>query len=202
MKTRSTTFLMMLAAGALSVCSLGVQAQERASDTGTPSEREGKMHKAGGMNDMVSPADKKFMMQAAQVNIAEISAGQLALKRGSSQKVKDYAQKMITDHTKAQGELKTIAQNAGVTLPNEPAPKDKAVAKKLSRLSGAAFDSTYMKSQHEGHAMAAKKFRAYINNRMKKNEDAVAYANKTLPVVEQHLTMAHGSHKKMASKKM
>lgn len=195
MKTRTTTFLMMLAAGALSLSTGSVQAQERASDQATPAEREGKMHKLGGT---ATNADKKFLMKAAQVNIAEISAGNLALKKSSNPMVKEYGQKMINDHTKAHDELKTIAEKAGVSLPTEPAPKDKATAAKLSKLSGAAFNSAYMKAMHDGHTMVAKEFRAYINSKMHKDMDAVAYAKKVLPTVEQHMRMAHANpNKKM-----
>jgi putative membrane protein len=137
----------------------------------------------------VSKADQDMMRQMAQANLAEIETAKLAQSKSKSDEVKTYAQKMIDDHTKAQTELAQLAQSKGVQLPAEPDKKHQAAAKKLSALSDAEFDRRYMSqaglTDHQNtHRL--------LQNASKRAADAElkAYASKTLPVVDEHLTMA------------
>ena len=57
---------------------------------------------------------KKFMKDVAITNKAEIMLGQLALQKSSNDKIKEFAQKMIDDHSKAQEELSKLASNEDV----------------------------------------------------------------------------------------
>src|SRR4028119_935998 len=63
--------------------------------------------------------DQKFAMNAAEGSMLEIQAGQLAVKNASSQAVKDFGQRMVTDHTKASQQLTQIASQKAMTLPKE-----------------------------------------------------------------------------------
>ena len=55
-------------------------------------------------------ADKSFAMKAAQGGLAEVQDGQLAARKGGSPQVKQFGQRMVTDHTQANDELQQIAQ--------------------------------------------------------------------------------------------
>ena len=57
---------------------------------------------------------------------------------------------MVDDHSKANDELKTLAQSKNITLPTEIGPEDKALRDRLTKLSGAAFDQRL----HEGDGRA------------------------------------------------
>ena len=76
----------------------------------------------------LSPADRKFINEAASGGMAEIQLGQLALKQGSSDAVKQYAQHMIDEHTRVNKELMAIATQKGVTPPKAIAPKHEKVS--------------------------------------------------------------------------
>ena len=65
----------------------------------------------------LSSFDTQFMAQAAQMNMAEIALSQLALRRASSNEVKQYAQRMVQDHSRANTRLVQLAQQKRVTLP-------------------------------------------------------------------------------------
>ena len=139
----------------------------------------------------LSKADQKIVAGMAQANMAEIEAGKLALANGQSPEVKAYAQQMVDDHTKALADVTTLATTKGVTLPTEVDAKHKAMAAKLSKLKGAAFDKHYM-------AQAGVADHRQVHAKLKKDEakaqdpDVKALAAKMLPTVEQHLHTATG----------
>ena len=96
---------------------------------------------------------------------------------------------MVDDHTKALNDVTTLAQNKGVTLPTTPDAKHKAMAAKLSKLTGAKFDKMYMQQagvqDHKHvHAMLKK------DQARAKDADVKALAAKMMPTVEEHLTTA------------
>jgi putative membrane protein len=135
----------------------------------------------------------------ARANMAEIEAGKLALANSQSAEVKAYAQQMVDDHTKALGDVTALAQNKGVTLPTELDAKHKAMAAKLSKLTGDKFDKAYMQQagvadHKQVHAMLKK------DQARATDADVKALAAKMLPTVEQHLQAAtdksHAGHTK------
>jgi putative membrane protein len=146
----------------------------------------------------VSKGDQNLMQDIAHANLSEIEAGQLALKQSKNDQVKSFAQKMIDDHTLAQKELEQLAQAKGAILPTEPDIKHKAELKTLSALEGDKFDKMYLsqggvsdhKSTHKMLLKAEKKA---------KDADLQAYLKKTLPVVDQHLSLAQESSAKKSS---
>ena len=139
----------------------------------------------------LNKTDMQIVASMARANMAEIQAGKLALANAQSAEVKTYAQQMIDDHTKALGDVTTLAQNKGVTLPAEPDAKHKAMAAKLAKLKGDKFDRAYMKpagvaDYKQVHAMLKK------DQARAKDPDVKALAAKMLPTVEQHLQAASG----------
>ncbi|HEV2880367.1 MAG TPA: DUF4142 domain-containing protein [Pyrinomonadaceae bacterium] len=154
------------------------------SNTSTTMNREG-----GTMMAAVSSSDRKFAMTAAMGGMAEVEMSRLALTKASSDAVKQYAQKMIDDHTAANAELMQIASAKGITLPAAPDAKMRAMMAKMERLSGAEFDHHYiMMAGSKDHQKMEKLFRD--ESMRGRDADLKAFAAKTLPVVQQHLQMA------------
>jgi predicted outer membrane protein len=137
----------------------------------------------------LSAADKKGIMDMAIANMAEVETGKLALSKSQNAEVKTFAQQMIDDHGKALAEVQALAQSKGVTLPTELDAKHKAMAAKLEKLSGDAFDKEYMKqaglNDHKATHAKLKKI-----SKSAKDADVKAAAEKTMPTVEQHLKAA------------
>lgn len=137
----------------------------------------------------LSPADRKFINEAAQGGMAEVQLGRLALKQAGSNTVKQYAQQMIDEHTKVNKELMALAKQKGVTPPKAIAPKHEKLRAKLSQLSGKNFDSTYMKEAGvKAHAEQAALFERQAQQGQ--DPDLKAFAAKTLPAVQKHLQEA------------
>jgi putative membrane protein len=136
----------------------------------------------------LSSADRDFVQKAASGGMAEVQTAQLAQQRASSQQVKQFADRMIADHTQANTELQQIAEQENVTLPPQPTGKDAAAAKKLSGLNGAAFDKAYAQDELSDHQQDVALFRKEASS----GQDPAlkSFAQKTLPILQQHLQMA------------
>ena len=133
----------------------------------------------------VAPADEKFMLAAAQGGMLEVRLGEVAKEKAARQDVKDFGAMMATDHGKAGEELNSVATKNGVTLPADLDARHKAIVDKLSKLSGAEFDKTYiaeMVKDHEKDAIAFKDA-----SKTAKNPEVKGFAPKTLPVIKSHL---------------
>src|SRR5207253_1949016 len=90
-------------------------------------------------------------------------------------------------------ELKTLAQSKGITLPSAIDAKDKATHDRLAKLSGAAFDRAYMQHMVGGHRTVAAAFRT--ESKTGKDPEVKAWAEKTLPTIEEHLKLAQDTAK-------
>lgn len=132
-------------------------------------------------------ADQRLVTELAQTNLAEIEAAKVAQGKTQNQEVKNFAQKMIDDHTKALQEVQQLAQAKGLTLPTEPDSTHKKMQQKLATLSGDAFDRQYVaQSGVSDH----KKAHALLQRVQAKAKDAdlKALAAKLQPTVDQHLS--------------
>ena len=141
----------------------------------------------------------KFWTEAAQGGMTEVELSNLALQKSQNEEVKKYAQMMVDDHTKANDELKTLAQSKGVTLPTEINAKQMAVKSKLNGLSGDAFDKEYISTMVKDHDKTVKLFQTEAD----KGSDAEvkAFAANTLPTLKAHQTEAHTMNDSMKGKK-
>jgi putative membrane protein len=137
--------------------------------------------------------DKTFVTKAAQGGMAEVQLGQLAADKGTSDDVKKFGQRMVTDHSKANDELKTIAQSKNITLPTAVDAKDKALHDRLASLSGAAFDRAYMRNMVADHKKDIAEFR--VESKSGKDPEVKAWAEKTLPTLEDHLKQAQDANR-------
>jgi putative membrane protein len=147
------------------------------------------------MQTAAQPMDLKFIMDAAEGNLAEIRVGQLAKQRATNAEVKDFAQMMINDHTKANNELAQIAQRMGVTLPKDVAPYHRAAMAGMSRLSGAEFDRAYIKGQLGDHALTLDLLE--MQEKSGKDPELRQFASRAKPMVLKHYEMARDLDEKM-----
>lgn len=132
--------------------------------------------------------DQKFIKEAATDGKAEVELGKLASERGGSDAVKQFGQKMATDHGKANDELAQLAQQKGITLPSDLDAKHKKLHDRLSKLSGAEFDAAYMREMVRDHDKDVKDFQR--ESQRGKDADVKAWAAKTLPTLQEHDQLA------------
>lgn len=192
-----------IAALAMMFCAGTVYAQSSSTTSGKESAGMSSQNQAGqgassGASTMgqaatsgqgVNSSDRNLMRELAYANLAEVEAAKIAQSQSQNDQVKNFAQRMMDDHTKALQELQQLAQQKGVALPTEPDAQHKAEAKKLAALSGDKFDKRYMakgglSDHHNTHRLLSR-----VQDRAS-DPDLKALASKMMPVVDQHLSMA------------
>src|SRR4051812_25881962 len=159
-------------------------------------DSNGILHMDQGSRRMLASADTAFALKAAQGGLAEVRLGKLAAGKAASPDVKAFGQHMIDDHTKANEQLKSVAQEERMTLPADVNHEQQATYDQLSKLSGAEFDRAYVKAMVSDHQEDVKDF----TKEVKSGQDAKikAFASQTLPVLEQHLEMIKGIRDKLS----
>ncbi|MBG6235761.1 putative membrane protein [Pedobacter sp. CAN_A7] len=130
-----------------------------------------------------------FMQKAAIGGMMEVELGKLAQEKASHPKVKEFGAMMVNDHTKANVELKKLAQSRDVTLPTGYPEKDKAHVEEMKKLTGDAFDKHYMKMMVDDHVKTIDLFKLAAKN---SDINISKFAAKTLPVLQAHHKTAVG----------
>lgn len=135
-----------------------------------------------------STLDQNFLRQAAQINLLEVQLGQLATQRAASPAVRQYAQRIIQDHTQATTQLQQLARQNGATLPTSVDAQSTALVNQLTRLSGADFDAAYLREMINSHNQAIALFQRQAQQGQ--SPEMRVFATNTLPLLRQHLELA------------
>lgn len=138
-------------------------------------------------NGPAAMMDKAFVRQALQGGMTQVQLGQLALQKSSSPDVKQFAQKMVDDHTKLGDALKQVAQEMNVKPPDSLSGKDKSTIAKLSALNGDEFDKAYIKDMVKDHKQDEKDFKQEAENAS--NPALKSLASQGEQMIGQHLQM-------------
>ena len=136
--------------------------------------------KAGGK---LSAADKTFMMNAAKGGTMEVEWGKLAAQNAQNADVKKFGNRMVTDHSKENGELMALAKKEGVSLP---------AAKSLGKWKS---DKDYMDMIVKDHQNDLAEFQKQAQSGS--DPDLKAFAGKYSKVVQEHLNMAKATQSKL-----
>ena len=191
MTSKMTLAAALLLGSAFAASAQTPAATPQSSSPGAPSMAPaagGSMASTAAPTASLSAADKKFVMKAASGGMAEVQAAQLAQQKSTDQKVKDFAAKMIADHTANNSQLATLAGQKGLTVPTTLDDKDQAEIDKLTKLDEPKFDKMYMKGQVKDH----KAMLTLLEKEAKSGKDAdlKSFAQTTIPTVQSHLDMA------------
>ncbi len=133
-------------------------------------------------------ADQDFATKAASGGMLEVQLGQLAASKGNNPAVREFGQRMVKDHSKANDELKSIAPQANVTLPTGLSRSEQVTYDRLSKLSGADFDMAYANDMVADHEHDVAEFKRESTSGQ--NETLKNFAAKTLPTMQSHLDQA------------
>jgi putative membrane protein len=136
------------------------------------------------VSSMTTDSPDDFMKEAAQGGMAEVELGKLAAQKAADPEVKKFGQMMVTDHGKANTELKTLAGKKNITLPADLG-SHQSTLDRLKGLSGADFDKAYVSAMLDDHEADVKAFQSQADNSA--DADVKAFAAKTVPVLKKHL---------------
>ena len=141
--------------------------------------------------------DKRFVKDAALGGMTEVELGKLAAQKGSSDAVKQFGQKMVDDHSKANEELKQVASLEKIDIPGSIDSKHQSRIDKLSKLDGPSFDKAYIKDQVKDHKQDVSEFQSEAQSGTDPN--VKQFAAKTLPVLQGHLSLVKNLNKQEKS---
>src|SRR5215475_4463390 len=199
-----TTFILTLGFTALIFTACETQPERERVGVATPSPTVGVTPSpTGAASPTASPValtapEKEFMANAARGGMLEVQLGNLATQKASSNDVKQFGERMATDHSQLGQKLQQLASNLNVTLPQDLKPEQQAVVSRLEKLSGKAFDREYMKEMVNDHVKDISEF-----ERAEK-EATVAeikqFATESLPTLRDHLKQAKEITAKLGAK--
>jgi|SRR5581483_11153367 len=141
-----------------------------------------------GFAQSANSADKTFVKEAAEGSNAEIELGKMAQQKGSADDVRQFGQRMVTDHTQLNQQMQPVAQALGVTPPAGTSASDKAEAAKLKALSGDSFDKAYIQAMVKDHQKDLNKFQTEAKTAS--DPELRQAAAQGADVIRQHLEMA------------
>jgi putative membrane protein len=134
------------------------------------------------------PPDGNFTNLAAPTGMAEAQAAQLAAQRATSPRVKQFGQRLASDDAQINQDLQQIAVQENLTLPTGPTAIQQSQGQRLGFVSGAAFDSAFLRDETMAQQRA---LIAFQQEALSGKDPALRdFARKTLPMLRQHLQMA------------
>jgi putative membrane protein len=136
-----------------------------------------------GESSSLSAKDKTFMKKAAKGGRMEVVMGQMAEQKAQSDDVKTFGKRMVTDHSKANDELKSIASKKGFELPN------KEHAGKWTS------DKAYMDMMVKDHEKDLAEFKEEASSGS--DPDVKKFADDTARMVQEHLDLAKETQGKL-----
>lgn len=192
--------------------------------TGDTSAKSDKSATTASAKD-VDSGDKKFMQKAARGGAMEVALGRLAAQRATISQVKQFGQRMVDDHGKANEELKELAARKGIALVDDEDRDDKngTTAGSMGSVAtgpgttGMGAERMYLE---DSDRKMLDKFAGYTGakfdheymehmvddhekdvkefedaSKNAKDPDIKAFAAKTLPTLQEHLRMAKEAQK-------
>ena len=141
-------------------------------------------------------SDADFVKAAASGGMLEVDLGRFAAAHASDPDVRAFGQRMVSDHSKANQELVSVAQHQGLTVPSQMEAADLDKLHQLSKLRGAAFDKAYIDAMVKDHEKDVTEFRAQA---AQQKSDVDRWAVKMLPTLEEHLAQAKAVEERVAS---
>jgi len=143
------------------------------------------------MSKSTTPVTKDvsdFAEEAATGGLMEVELGKVAQQNATNPRVKDFGAMMEKDHSDANDQLKTLAQQKNIMLPTAPTDKQQKEIDNLSKKTGKDFDKAYMSMMLDDHKKDIKKFEKAGKDL--KDDDVKSFAMKTLPTLQKHLDSA------------
>ena len=193
-------------------CNTNRNANRDTATTGTAANRDAGTTGTAGAG--VSNSDKNFVNDQLSDGMAEVELAKVAKDHAVSADVKQFAQMMIDDHTKAGDQLKQIASSSSIPVDAKIDDKHQKLMDKLGKLNGSDFDKEYMSAMIDDHQDAVSDLRSRVDEKRsasdrltgKNPENPAAvkpeqsdnrvtmsvneWAANTLPTIEQHLDRA------------
>jgi len=118
----------------------------------------------------------------------EVELGKIAQEKATNPRIKEFGAMMVKDHSDANEQLKSLAQQKNITLPANVSDKQQKDIDDLNKKTGKDFDKAYMNMMLDDHKKDIKKFEKAGNNL--KDAEIKSFAMSALPTLQKHLDSA------------
>lgn len=132
--------------------------------------------------------DSEFLVDIAEVNLAEIEIGKLAQIKSTNAEVKKFGKMLVDEHTKSASEVSALAKAKNFTLPSSLTEDGREEYNKLNEKSGVDFDKKFADMMIDGHEKAIDKLRNASEDA--KDEDVKLWASNNIAGLTAHLEHA------------
>lgn len=144
---------------------------------------------------VLNSGDEGFVKNASQMGMAEVQVGMLGAKKAAREDVKALAEKMITDHTAMNDELKALSESKKVMTSVVIDPDATESLKSLENTnSGPDFDKAFLDQLEKNHKKTIAAFEEAAKD--SKDPEVKAWAEKHLPHLKNHLDAVQTAQKK------
>ncbi|MCE7066257.1 DUF4142 domain-containing protein [Dyadobacter sp. CY326] len=140
------------------------------------------------LDDTKLEDDSEFAVAAADGGMLEVQLGELAQTNAASADVKKFGATMVTEHGKANEELKALAQTKNITLPMSLSDDKTKKVEELSKKKGAEFDKDYIAFMVDDHKEDISEFEEAASDA--KDGEVKSWAAGKVPALKHHLEMA------------
>jgi putative membrane protein len=150
-----------------------------------------------GLAEELAQQDLEFATKAAEGGLMEVQLGELAQEQAKDEQVVEFGHRMVQDHGQANEKLKTIAEQKGISLPQELPPDAQQKYEELKQLSDAEFDKAYMDEMVSDHEKDIAAFEQEAQSGQ--DPDLRAFAEETLPTLREHLEVAEETQSQLTA---
>jgi putative membrane protein len=152
------------------------------------------------LEDSDEKKDADFAVNAADGGLYEVQLATLALTKATSSRVKQFAQMMVDDHSKANAELKSLASQKNIVLPDVMSEKCQKKYYDLDqKKQGNEFDREYIDQMVKDHKEDIDVFEKEAD---KGNDGEVkSWASGKIATLRHHLEEAERIKEDLKSKK-
>lgn len=172
-----TTFLVM--------CSCANESNDSVAKADSINKAERQAADSMVRNDQPDEASSKFLVRAANSGMTEVMISKVAVDRSTRQPVKDIARMLVADHQMVNDQVKSLAQQRNITLPDSISQDSKKMHDDVIAKRGTEFDKKYVNQMIDSHQESINSFESILNDT---NDAAVkTFAQNTLPKLREHL---------------
>ncbi|MFL5815156.1 MAG: DUF4142 domain-containing protein [Bdellovibrionia bacterium] len=136
----------------------------------------------------VSSQDKELANKLAQGSISEVQVGKFVKDKATDPAVKDFANRMVQDHTQMDQQIRHWASLNGVTLSTAPSKDGQELKGRLAKESGKSYDQEYVRSMLEDHKKDVSELQKFMAAHPDSSLKSIV--TQTLPILENHLRVA------------
>lgn len=151
-----------------------------------------------GQRGQFTSSDFKFVTDASRGGMEEVQLGELAKQKASSPAVREFGERMMNDHQKANDNLKQIVQRKGALVPTSLSHHETSRLDRLQKLSGAEFDKAYISDMVTDHKKDVKEYEKASKNLS--DPELKAFAENKLPILQEHLRQAEALEAQLKGK--